>query len=729
MHILIAPNAENTPLHVWPAGDSRHDVLQLANRPSDAGKVPPVNSWQDLLSRCPIGWQPDVAICWSFEYRPIPEGIEDAECFTVGVIGDWNLGGQALRQAGGAFDLLVADQNGYDRLRAAGFENVLYWPLWAYDPVRHYAIPHVERDLDVVMVGNFNHDIQRERAPWLARVARMSRRHRVLIGSGIYGDAYTHTLNRAKIVFNRSIRGELNMRAYEAAACGALMFYERGNREIGSLFEDGKECVLYSDDDLEELIDFYLENEPARQRIAEAGRKRVAGYTYAAQAAGLFDRIEQLKSEPSPTRRPFSRLTRDERTLRRVSQWLTVATSADLARADELLETLCDGSTDVTERYMAQSCLLALQAQKTDDTEKASRLLHDAVDLSRWMSRISPLRATARLNCAEFLLLQGDAQSARVEYEAALRILATSSPEEAQICGPYFPRFFDAFTVELERLWTEPEQSKPAWRRRVADLLSARCHTRLAELDLSRDAASEATEHARIATSLQPEIGPHWHLLARCHRAAGQLAEAATAYERGFALVPLETGAWVEHLETLQELGAEHEMRALADDLLSLIDGCPGFEDRRVPIARFADTVDDPEAIDTLFAMPDWSSEGAWQPLVGEFARTFRCQGDVTLALLVDPGMYPDLMVLTDAIQGYLIGTESLFPHEWPDLHLIHQSADSLELTLGSDWIDAIVPSPAGPSANWLRGIPRMTVKTFRLAFKARRPAPISRAA
>ena len=128
------------------------------------------------------------------------------------------------------------------------------------------------RDIDVLFVGNLNPTVQRERAPWLARLARLGRRWRVQIRTGIFGDAYRRLLHRARIVFHFSARGKVGRRAFEAANAGALIFQEAGNRELPTYFRDRQECVYYRPDDVEELLAHYLEHEPERQALAEAAR-------------------------------------------------------------------------------------------------------------------------------------------------------------------------------------------------------------------------------------------------------------------------------------------------------------------------------------------------------------------------------------------------------------------------------------------------------------------------
>src|SRR5438132_3738527 len=105
-------------------------------------------------------------------------------------------------------------------------------------------------------------------------------------------------MRRARIVFNRSVRGECNKRAFEAAAAGALLFQEAENREVREYFgetnhrgaestearssteQDCGECVLYDEGSLEELLEYYLAHEDERKAIAEAGRRRVAEYSF-----------------------------------------------------------------------------------------------------------------------------------------------------------------------------------------------------------------------------------------------------------------------------------------------------------------------------------------------------------------------------------------------------------------------------------------------------------------
>src|SRR5438105_3552369 len=109
--------------------------------------------------------------------------------------------------------------------------------------------------------------VQRERLAWLPRLARLADRYRVAIHADVFGEDYRALLRRARIVFNRAVRGECNQRTFEAAACGALLFQEAGNREVPAYFADRRECVCYTEHDLEELLAHYLDHEDERAAL------------------------------------------------------------------------------------------------------------------------------------------------------------------------------------------------------------------------------------------------------------------------------------------------------------------------------------------------------------------------------------------------------------------------------------------------------------------------------
>jgi hypothetical protein len=104
----------------------------------------------------------------------------------------------------------------------------------------------------------------------------------------------------SRVVFNRSIKDDVNMRVFEAVACGSLLLSndltENGQAEF---FQDGMHHVTYRDSvGLLQKIADYLAHPYQRERIAAAGRaEALAEHTYRhrmermlAEAAALLSR-------------------------------------------------------------------------------------------------------------------------------------------------------------------------------------------------------------------------------------------------------------------------------------------------------------------------------------------------------------------------------------------------------------------------------------------------------
>lgn len=81
--------------------------------------------------------------------------------------------------------------------------------------------------------------------------------------------------SRSKIVFNISMKRELNMRVFEAMASGSMLLTD-DIPMIHNYFKDGEHLVLYKDHkDMIEKAKYYIEHEEEREKIAQAGLKAV----------------------------------------------------------------------------------------------------------------------------------------------------------------------------------------------------------------------------------------------------------------------------------------------------------------------------------------------------------------------------------------------------------------------------------------------------------------------
>ncbi|MCB9880284.1 MAG: glycosyltransferase [Planctomycetes bacterium] len=255
-------------------------------------------SIQELLALVD-GAPPDVIMLWWPDQEPIPFGLEDCEVPVVGVMSDYNLTLPFCRDLAPFFDLILCDHSALPVLGRLSFARIEPWCQYSYRPDVHHPLlgddgRERDRDIDIAFVGNLDPIVQRHRLPYLERIAALDRSWRVHIGSAPPGRAYGELLARSRIAFNRSIRGEANLRCFEATACGALLMCERENLEIRRYFREDEEVVLYGPHDLERKIHWLLTHEEERKRIADAGQRRVRDHRLARHFEPLIDLLGTL---------------------------------------------------------------------------------------------------------------------------------------------------------------------------------------------------------------------------------------------------------------------------------------------------------------------------------------------------------------------------------------------------------------------------------------------------
>jgi hypothetical protein len=109
----------------------------------------------------------------------------------------------------------------------------------------------------------------------------------------------------SKIVFNKSIGGDVNMRVFEALAAGALLITDRIGNGLDHLLTEGVHYVGYDTvEEAVEQIDRYLADEPARARIADAGQALLqTRHTYDVRLERILQTVQVAGADrPAPAR-------------------------------------------------------------------------------------------------------------------------------------------------------------------------------------------------------------------------------------------------------------------------------------------------------------------------------------------------------------------------------------------------------------------------------------------
>jgi len=501
------------------------DALCFDRAGADVDFEPATEPLEALWARLPAGWRPDCLIWWSPEYSLLPEGIDRCPVPSIAVLGDWNLGCWTTAPLLEAFDWVVTDRLGVLALRSQLGVPVDYWPAFSFDPAVHRPRPEIARDIDVLFVGNTNPDVQVERARWLGRLAALSSRHRVVLASGVYGEAYGELLARARIVWNRSIRGELNMRAYEAPAAGALLLMEEDNLEVRDLFADGASCALYGAANLETVIDRYLDDPARLARVAEAGRQRVQEQTYGRHLERLLAAARPLPRGP----RPFAGLPAWRRDYWLGVHALCTADPRRLAAALTCLQRAAAASPDPTAVAPALGVVAALAAADAAPADRDYRLGVATRLLGAGLAT-HPDDVVTRAALAWLLGLGGAADDARRHWQTAHAQLGAGAPFPVDRVP--LPFVFDRFRVEWERAAQAADLD--ARMGQFRPLLQARVAAELAALEEAADPARPDGSVAWLVESVRawPGIGGNLQRLAERLEAAGDPAGAAAGFAR-----------------------------------------------------------------------------------------------------------------------------------------------------------------------------------------------------
>jgi GT2 family glycosyltransferase/SAM-dependent methyltransferase len=196
---------------------------------------------------------------------------------------------RCLAQARTCDLVFAAQRDGAERLRQAGIGHATWLPL-ASDPAIHRKYD-LAKQFDVAFVGNL---FDGPRADLLDLIQR---RYRNAFVGRCFFEEMARTYSAARTVFNRSIRNDVNMRVFEALACGSLLvtndLTDNGQAEV---FRDGIHLATYRDaDEMLDKIEFYLKHSDARAKVETAGmREVVENHTYRHRMATILAAAEKL---------------------------------------------------------------------------------------------------------------------------------------------------------------------------------------------------------------------------------------------------------------------------------------------------------------------------------------------------------------------------------------------------------------------------------------------------
>lgn len=236
--------------------------------------------------------------------RLFPTGLERLSCLAAWYGIDTHMDYAKHLRIGRLFDVtFIAQKEFVERLRTDGLRQVYWLPLGFAPDLMPSSMP--ARTIDVAYVGSNNVDANPQRHLLLAALQREFPNTR-------FGPATPQEMGSiyasARIVFNRSVNNDVNMRFFEAAGAGAVLVTDPVvNNGVETLFDEGKHYVVYHDEaSLLKVVRDLLADPTRRAAIGEAAREHVSGcHTYSHRAASLLKAAEQSIKLPAPRQEDY----------------------------------------------------------------------------------------------------------------------------------------------------------------------------------------------------------------------------------------------------------------------------------------------------------------------------------------------------------------------------------------------------------------------------------------
>lgn len=214
---------------------------------------------------------------------PIPTGLGQSAYWAIDTHMDLDWGCERGKQVDFLF---AAQRDGADQLRSRGFSTAMWLPL-ACDPAIHRKHEFPKR-WDMAFVGTLTH------GPRLELIRLLQQTIPETFVGKRYFDEMAETYSQARLVFNRSIRNDVNMRVFEGLACGSLLITnDLSDNGQAELFQADQHLVTYrTPEELLDKVRFYLGHDAARERIADRGAVEAhARHTYRHRMATILAEV------------------------------------------------------------------------------------------------------------------------------------------------------------------------------------------------------------------------------------------------------------------------------------------------------------------------------------------------------------------------------------------------------------------------------------------------------
>ncbi len=533
------------------------------------------DTFSTILKKMPHGWEPDLVLFFTNETFPLPLGIQDSPYPTVCLPCDcFPLTKLAIDME--FFDAVLPGLRRYQQIfKNLGHPQVLYRAGGAIqgNVISENNTPDPDaRPYDVVFIGDFGNPYYARRTRFVERLIRLKKKYNILVSPKKFTlEEYYDYLGKAKIVIETTnVQGGVNMRSFEATQYGAMLMHEELDGSITEFFEPGEEVVLFDEDNFEQKIEYYLENDEERRRIALKGWEK-ASQDNRIQSLGK-KLVEELRLNPVTRRKN-----------RKAGLWSSPDRFNRLGisdfyanifdRAVDLFQLAIQESPGKTEyiNNLAVACYhYAIMKEDSALHEKSLQMLQHVAGEKNYF--------IGRFNLLQVRNLQPDAQL--LSYAAQLvDDLEMVFSGQNRLTGVafsgllFFPELapvrhlneYPPEAIAIEQLLEKFPEKDERYVREFTEILLWKSRQIYADLLRRESKFQEAETALRKALEHAPENPLLWDDLGRVLREKGDLPAAEQAFRRSLEILPLRFETELVLVQTLFAAGKMEEAKQRAD--------------------------------------------------------------------------------------------------------------------------------------------------------------------
>lgn len=542
-----------------------HDGFSVSYIVQDSDELYEVQDKSKVIHFTDLGFE-EPFLLWDPEYAfsPVYE-----KKYPV-VLGDWNLNAPIFLQNIDKFSVIFLDEVGKSQLSGRIPAKVVGVPIFVsyVDVVERSDVNQVlkSKKIDVLFVGSFNPGIHSRRNKLLKKILTLPEDYKVAVVCGLYDRIlYSEALSASKIVFNYSVKKEMNMRVFETLKSGACLFLEDDNVETWKYLKKFEEAVPYAESNITELIQKYISDDVERERITTLGYQKIKGIT----KGSVFKRmLEELKNDDIYRKSFQSDVSSFRSYINHIFNFPVCINDKNLGYA----ESWCFSLAENADRYIKSSLLsdlaflymisaVKINNGKEKFLEKSLRYLNSAVSFNPkslifWYN-------LAFLNYSMKNL--SDFQTSCSNFFKCLKDLPLDESMK-HIRGfpePFSPIIFSHYSIfrtYIDNVWIKSFEDTQTLREEIARVLSAQVYVFLCNFALERGDYREAEKFCLQSLSLFQNLTSVYYTLGKIYMGMGRFREAAEAYIKAYEEDPLFFEKWIEIIYALYASGNKDKL-------------------------------------------------------------------------------------------------------------------------------------------------------------------------